>query len=120
MVAEYHQSGPELLLRGSDPVCEVLGRCGAVALGERLLQAEHVGLTPFGERSDRGRRGQPGRPSAGLSASERYARRDTRPALSSILRRRDRVTSPYGVGTRDRHHSCGVHGARSGCGTVEL
>jgi excinuclease ABC subunit C len=37
--------------------------------------------TPFGERSACGRRGQPGRPSAGLSATERYVRRGTRPAL---------------------------------------
>src|SRR5579872_6046010 len=37
---------------------------------------------PSGSAPIHGRRGQPGRPSAGLSASERYVRRGTRPALA--------------------------------------
>ncbi len=94
VMAEDHEARPECLLGRTYPVGKLVGRRRPVALGERLLQTEHVDLTPFGERSDRGRRGQPGRPSAGLSASERYARRDTRPALSPILRREDRPGAP--------------------------
>ena len=60
----------ECLFGRANSCGQICGRGRAVALGERRLQAEH-GLTPFGERSLRGRRGQPGRPSAGLSASER-------------------------------------------------
>src|SRR5579872_5399013 len=57
---------------------------------------------PSGSAPIDGRRGQPGRPSAGLSASKRYVRRDTRPALTRECRG-DRLSGVVGA-PGGRHH----------------
>ena len=102
---------PERLLGRGDPRRRA-GRASRCCSARGAPAATGTWSTPFGEHSDGGRRGQPGRPSAGLSASERYVRRDTRPALTPSLWRRRR---PLACGSSAR---C-TDGARL-YGTVEV
>ena len=70
VVAQNEQPLTERRLRGRDTSGELFGRRVPVALGKRLLQPDHV-VYPLWGALRYGRRGQPGRPSAGLSASVR-------------------------------------------------
>ena len=69
VVTEDQQPGAELGLGRADHVAERVGIGGRVAVRQGCLQSQH-GMCPLGEGSELGRRGQPGRHSAGLSASE--------------------------------------------------
>jgi hypothetical protein len=107
VVAEDHQPGARAgSLAVSDPVGELIGRRWRSARGAPVCNRS-MDMTPFGERSDGGRRGQPGRPSAGMSASEAGCRRDTRPALTSVYS--DRPTEgAFALNRPRRRHTGGV------------